>query len=138
MNAPISVTPRAQDHIKHQLEQTECEYLRLGLKESGCNGFMYTLDFMTAPGNDDQCFDVSAGVRICVAVVDLPRVVGTEVDMVTEGLNSALIFKNPNAQSYCGCGESFALGEDAAEDLAIDPNATSVAADLATNVGHET
>ena len=34
---------------------------------------------------------------------------GTEVDYVTEGLNSSLRFKNPNASTYCGCGESFAV-----------------------------
>jgi hypothetical protein len=34
---------------------------------------------------------------------------GTEIDLVTEGLNSVLKFRNPNAAVECGCGESFAV-----------------------------
>jgi len=47
-----------------------------------------------------------------VSAEDLPIVSGTEVDFVTEGLNSALKFKNPNAESHCGCGESFSVAAD--------------------------
>jgi hypothetical protein len=54
--------------------------------------------------------------------------------MVTQGLNSALVFKNSNATSYCGCGESFALidetedsdgGAAAASDLSTDATRSS-------------
>ncbi|MEM7000976.1 MAG: hypothetical protein AAF529_09320, partial [Pseudomonadota bacterium] len=62
---------------------------------------------------------------------DQGMILGTEIDMITEGLNSAMVFKNPNATSYCGCGESFAVG-GAPEELDIDSQA---AADLATNAG---
>ena len=34
---------------------------------------------------------------------------GTEIDLVVEGLNSTLKFRNPNAQMECGCGESFGV-----------------------------
>jgi iron-sulfur cluster assembly accessory protein len=129
MDLPVTVSERAQQHIKRQLEQTESQYLRLGLKESGCNGYMYTLDFLQEPSEADHCYDVAPGVRVCVAEDDLAQVIGTEVDMVTEGLNSALVFKNPNAQSYCGCGESFALG---GEPPSFD---VGDAGELATNVG---
>jgi iron-sulfur cluster assembly accessory protein len=136
MKAPIAVSDKAQQHIRIQLEQTESQFLRLGLKESGCNGFMYTLDFLTSPDADDECYDVAEGVRICVAQAHLERVVGTEVDIVTEGLNAAMVFKNPNAQSYCGCGESFALGDEA-EDLNAGEQEEPTIAKLATNVGGE-
>lgn len=127
-NANITITPAAAAHIKNQLQQTQAHYLRLGVKESGCNGFMYMMDFLEAPAADDQCFDFGGGVRICVHDDDLSMVQGTEVDMLTEGLNTAMVFKNPNATSYCGCGESFAVGGSPAE-LGID------ATDLATDVG---
>ena len=54
--------------------------------------------------------------------------------MVTEGLNSALVFKNPQAQSYCGCGESFALGDESGQD---DGLGSQDIGDLAKNVGSE-
>ena len=127
MSTPqISVSQRAEAHIKTQVEQTQSNYLRLGVKESGCNGFMYTLDFLEYAETNDHLVTVSDHVTICINEQDLALVDGTEIDMVTQGLNSALIFKNSNATSYCGCGESFALIDDAdapvgsATDLATD------------------
>jgi len=130
--ADISISDSANAHIRKQLDLTQASYLRLGVKESGCNGFMYMLDFLEAPGADDACFNFANNVAVCVSQADLEMVSGTEVDMITEGLNSALVFKNPKATSYCGCGESFAVGgapDSAANDQNLDPD------DLATNVG---
>ena len=104
----VSVTDRAQRHILAQMRATGQSYLRLGVTESGCNGYMYTLDYTDEPGATDKAFD-AGDVTIYVAETDLPMVGGTEVDLVTEGLNSQLKFKNPNAESHCGCGESFSL-----------------------------
>ena len=127
MSTPqISVSQRAEAHIKTQVEQTQSNYLRLGVKESGCNGFMFTLDFLEYAETNDHLVTVSDHVTVCINEQDLALVDGTEIDMVTQGLNSALIFKNSNATSYCGCGESFALIDDAdapvgsATDLATD------------------
>ena len=127
MSTPqIYVSQSAQAHIISQVEQTRSRYLRLGVKESGCNGFMYTLDFLEDSGPGDHLVPVSDQVTVCINEQDLVLVDGTEIDMVTQGLNSALIFKNSNATSYCGCGESFALIDDAsapegtASDLATD------------------
>lgn len=133
-NAKITLTPAAASHIRNQLSQTQANYLRLGVKESGCNGFMYMLDFLDAPEAEDACYEFDDEVRVCVRSADLEMVEGTEVDMITEGLNSALVFKNPKATSYCGCGESFAVKDSDAN--ASTPGANSIETDeLSTNVG---
>ena len=108
-NPQISVTTAACEHIRSQINSSGKSFLRLGVKESGCNGYMYTLDFIDEPTSEDRAFDVADGLAVYVSNQDLPMVAGTEVDFVTEGLNSSLQFKNPNAQSHCGCGESFSL-----------------------------
>ncbi len=105
----ITVTEAAQAHLRAQIARSGGSFLRLGVKESGCNGYMYTLDFIDAPAATDQPCPVGDGVTLYVNADDLPLVRGTEVDFVTEGLNSSLKFKNPNAATYCGCGESFAV-----------------------------
>jgi len=127
----ITITDTASRHIRQQLQQTQAQYLRLGVKESGCNGYMYMLDFLDSPASDDECLDFGEGVRVCVRQADISLVNGTEVDMLTEGLNSALVFKNPRAVSYCGCGESFAV------DTATTPDLTDHSSldHLATDVG---
>jgi iron-sulfur cluster assembly accessory protein len=105
----IIVTDAARRHLESQIDRSGRSYLRLGVKESGCNGYMYTLDFIDEPAADDAVYRVGERVTVYVSQDDLPLVRGTEVDYVTEGLNSSLRFKNPNAATYCGCGESFAV-----------------------------
>lgn len=107
----IRVTDPALAHLKKQIASSGRSCLRLGVKESGCNGYMYTLDYIDAPGSDDRAYEVGDSVTLYVRDADIALVEGTEVDYVTEGLNSSLRFKNPNATTYCGCGESFAVAQ---------------------------
>ena len=57
---------------------------------------------------DDEVFTVD-GVDIYVSREHLPMVNGTEIDFVTQGVNSMFEFRNPNATAECGCGESFTV-----------------------------
>ena len=107
----ISITPAAEAHVRRQLLRHGAEALILGISESGCNGYMYELEWLGDDGVDQASlkrFDFG-GVTICVADEHWGLVRCTEIDYVTEGLNSALRFNNPNAVSECGCGESFAI-----------------------------
>ena len=90
--ADINITDQARHHIRKQLDMTQAQFLRLGVKESGCNGFMYMLDYLEQPDSEDICVDFPDNVKVCVAEADLEMVRGTEVDMITQGLNSALVF----------------------------------------------
>ena len=111
----IRLSDSARDHIIGQISRSGRSFLRLGVKESGCNGFMYTLDYIDQPEADDSCLKADS-LDLFVRNSDLPMVRGTEIDLVVEGLNSSLKFKNPNAQSYCGCGESFSVPAATSED----------------------
>ena len=108
--AGITATAAAVRHIRGQIAQSGRPHLRLGVKESGCNGYMYTLDYIDQPDAEDRPFEVGERLALYVRRDDLPLVRGTEMDLVTEGLNSSLKFKNPHATAHCGCGESFSLG----------------------------
>ena len=110
--AAITATEAAVAHIARQVARSGRSWLRLGLKESGCNGYMYVLDYIDRPQADDRPFAVAEGLTLYVRQDDLRLVRGTEVDLVTEGLNTSLQFKNPNATAQCGCGESFSLAQD--------------------------
>ncbi len=90
---------------------------------------MYMLDYLETPDTDDVCLEFGDDpIAVCVSTDHLPMVQGTEVDILTQGLNKALVFKNAKATSYCGCGESFAVGS-VSSDTDLDPS------DLATNIG---
>ena len=55
---------------------------------------MYTLDFLNEAAPDDIQVTVDNSINICIRQEDLSLVDGTEMDLVTEGLNSSLVFKN--------------------------------------------
>ena len=112
----IAMTPAAQAHVRRQLAKEGARALVLGVKTSGCNGYMYDLSFLESPENGPELADARAfdfdGVKVFVGNADWPLVRGTEIDYVVAGLNAALTFRNPNAASECGCGESFSIAAE--------------------------
>ncbi|MBU2887311.1 iron-sulfur cluster assembly accessory protein [Gilvimarinus agarilyticus] len=108
----LDVTPTAAEHLKQQLAQdaNDAQAVRLSVKESGCTGYMYVLDLVAAPSTDDIVLTLDNSIKLYVDPASVPVVRGTCIDYVTEGLNRQLEFRNPNAQDYCGCGESFNIG----------------------------
>ncbi len=106
----IVLTETAKAHIETQIAKAGERHIRLGVEESGCNGYKYQLDFITEPTDEDQVMGGAADWHLYVRRADLPFVNGTEIVVEVEGLNRTLKFKNPNAQSHCGCGESFSVG----------------------------
>ena len=107
----ISLTPKAHEHVRKQLAKSEAHALVLGITETGCNGYSYELNYMTDLENlsDAKLFEFADGVKVYIASNNWQILRGTEIDYVTEGLNSTLKFNNPNADVMCGCGESFSL-----------------------------
>ena len=108
----LSATDSALRHIEAQILKSGHQHLRLGIRESGCNGYMYVLDFIDSPAAADVAFHIGEDVEVYVSEQDLPLVRGTELDYVIDGLNGTLRFNNPNAATHCGCGESFSLNPD--------------------------
>ena len=107
--APISLTDRAADHVKHYLAREENGIgLRLAVKSTGCSGYQYVVSVADASTDIDTVIKTS-GVNIIIDKVSLAFLEGTELDYVREGLNEGFRFKNPNVQETCGCGESFSL-----------------------------
>ncbi len=108
----IKATARAVQHIRKQLERhPDAAGFRVGLKTSGCSGYMYVVDIVDTPSEQDKRFQVADDISIYVDNKSFPLLNGTEVDFVTQGLNSIFQFNNPNAASACGCGESIAINQ---------------------------
>lgn len=103
----ISLTPSAVVHLKKTLDnKANALGIRFGVKNAGCSGLSYILDFAKELKDEDSIFETE-GVKVIVDAKSLEYLKGTEIDCVKEGLNEQLKFNNPNVKSACGCGESF-------------------------------
>ncbi|MGB7756673.1 MAG: iron-sulfur cluster assembly accessory protein [Salinisphaera sp.] len=101
------LTEAAAERIKYQLEKRGHGLgLRVGVRKSGCSGYMYTMDYADEIGDEDDVFE-GHGARVVVAHKHMQVLAGTVVDFRSEGLNRMFRFDNPRAKNACGCGESF-------------------------------
>ena len=111
--AVLTMTAAAAAHVRRQLVAAGRDALRLSVSESGCSGYMYQLDYTDTANATDLICEVAPDVRVYVAADVIPLIHGTQIDYVREGINATLKFKNPNADSECGCGESFSVAKAA-------------------------
>jgi iron-sulfur cluster assembly protein len=117
--AAIKLTDKAAGKLQELLgAQSEADQaLRVAVRGGGCSGFQYALALDKA-NDDDHVFE-NNGVSVVVDKVSMQFVFGSEVDYV-EGLQGAgFQVNNPNVVAACGCGSSFQVREDAAEQAAV-------------------
>lgn len=112
MNQSITITNDAVKHLKDNLKTSPAGTLgiRIGLRDAGCSGFAYTIDFTNQQNTDDYVLEQD-GVKIFIADKFLKSLAGTEIDLVHQGINSVIAFNNPNVINQCGCGESVKFKE---------------------------
>jgi iron-sulfur cluster assembly protein len=82
--------------------------LRVGVKNGGCAGMEYTMDWATSQDKFDEVVE-DKGVRILIDPKAILFLLGTEMDYKVDKLSSQFVFNNPNQSSACGCGESVAI-----------------------------
>ena len=103
------MTDAARQQALAEIAREHAQGIRLAVKESGCSGYMYVLDYVHEAGDNDASIPFGDDVTLYVDKASLPVVNGTEIDYVTEGVNSFFKFRNPNVTGECGCGESFTV-----------------------------
>jgi iron-sulfur cluster insertion protein len=82
--------------------------LRLYVTGGGCSGFSYGFAFDDQVADDDTLI-VTEGVALVVDAMSLQYVLGARVDFEDGLEGSRFVIQNPNAQTTCGCGSSFAV-----------------------------
>ncbi|MEM9015224.1 MAG: iron-sulfur cluster assembly accessory protein [Pseudomonadota bacterium] len=82
--------------------------VKIGVKNGGCAGMEYTMDYATEAGPMDEVVEEN-GIKILIDPKAILFLIGTEIDFVTEKLSQRFVFKNPNQTDACGCGESVTI-----------------------------
>ena len=106
----IRLSDAAAARIHDIMARSEGRYIgvRVGVKNGGCAGMSYTMDYAEGQGPLDEVVE-DKGVRILVDPKAVMFLVGTEMDFKRDKLTQRFIFVNPNQTEACGCGESVVI-----------------------------
>jgi iron-sulfur cluster assembly protein len=106
----MKLTDAAAVRIKDVMAKAEGSIagVRIGVKNGGCAGMSYTMEYATSVGPHDEVVE-DKGVRILIDPKAVMFLLGTEMDFKTDKLSSQFVFNNPNQTGACGCGESVQL-----------------------------
>lgn len=116
----MTLTDRAAERVKAILAQSgqDAVGLRVGVKNGGCAGMEYTMEYTDAPDALDEVVE-DKGVTIFIESKAVLFLLGTEMDYQVDKLSSGFVFNNPNQTSACGCGESVAITPASASEFAL-------------------
>jgi iron-sulfur cluster assembly protein len=108
--AAMTLTDAAADRVRQIVEKSEKPVLglRVGVKNGGCAGMEYTMDWATEQKPFDEVVE-DKGVKVFIDPKAILFLLGTEMDYQATLLKSGFTFNNPNQTSACGCGESVQL-----------------------------
>jgi iron-sulfur cluster assembly protein len=106
----VTLSEAAAARVKEIMGRAEKPYagLRVGVKNGGCAGQEYVLEYAEAAAPLDEVVE-DKGVRILIDPKAVLFLIGTEVDYEVSTLSSKFVFKNPNQTDACGCGESVTI-----------------------------
>jgi iron-sulfur cluster assembly protein len=82
--------------------------LRVGVRQGGCSGMSYMMDFED-PSNirdNDEVYDYD-GFKVVCDPKSMLYLYGLMLDYSNALIGGGFQFTNPNANQTCGCGKSF-------------------------------
>jgi iron-sulfur cluster assembly protein len=106
----ITLTDAAAERVRQIMSRSETPIagLRVGVKNGGCAGMSYTMDYADEIRPSDEVVE-DKGVKVLIDPKAILFLLGTEMDFQTTKMSSTFVFNNPNQTSACGCGESVAI-----------------------------
>lgn len=105
----IQITEKALKQILALREsQGEDLCLRVGVRQGGCSGMSYMMDFEQVANirPDDEVYDYD-GFKVVCDRRSILYLYGLVLDYSNAMIGGGFQFINPNATQTCGCGKSF-------------------------------
>jgi iron-sulfur cluster assembly protein len=114
----MTLTDAAAERIRQIMARADKPVagLRIGVKNGGCAGMEYTMEWAGEAGPTDEKVE-DKGVTVLIDPKAILFLLGTEMDYKADKLKAGFVFNNPNQTSACGCGESVQLTPAQAESL---------------------
>lgn len=106
----MRLTEAAASRVRELTSRADSEIigLRVGIKNGGCAGMEYTVEYAHDIRPTDEVVE-DKGVKILVDPKAVMFLLGTEMDFKVDKMAAQFVFNNPNQTSACGCGESVQL-----------------------------
>ena len=109
ITSSIILTESAASHISEMLVNDTTntgKSLRIYVEGGGCSGLQYGMIFDET--RDDDVVSEYFGVKVLTDKFSANYLSGCVIDYSDELIGGGFKIKNPNAESSCGCGKSFA------------------------------
>lgn len=107
----IQLSEAAFQHVLQLRQQQGKDLcLRVGVRQGGCSGMSYLMDFeeISKITEQDEVFDYG-GFKIVCDRKSLLYLYGLMLDYSNAMIGGGFQFTNPNANQTCGCGKSFGV-----------------------------
>ncbi|HEY0330603.1 MAG TPA: iron-sulfur cluster assembly accessory protein [Rhodopseudomonas sp.] len=106
----MRLTDAAAERVRQLTQRADAAIigLRVGIKNGGCAGQSYTVEYAHDIRPSDEVVE-DKGVKILVEPKAVLFLLGTEMDYKVDKMSAQFVFNNPNQISACGCGESVQL-----------------------------
>ena len=98
---------KVKELLSAEAEDLKDTSLRVFVKGGGCSGFQY--EFIFDKKNEEDKVVMTDGVTLVVDPLSFEYLRGAEIDYLTSPFASQFVIRNPNVQTTCGCGSSFAV-----------------------------
>ena len=127
----MTLTSTAVEQLRDLLDDPEPKLIRVGVKNNGCSGSAYHLEYVDAPGKFDEQVEQD-GVKVLIDSKALIKVIGSEMDWVEDKLSARFVFRNPNVSK---CAHHISLPGMSVANMSLQLNNVVAASHLAY---HET
>eukprot|EP00775_Hariotina_reticulata_P006062 gene6062-6300_t len=108
----ITLSEKAVSHISKLKQEMGKDnlLLRVGVKQGGCSGMSYVMDFEQEANlkGDDYVIQFD-GFKLACDPKSLLYLFGMNLDYSDALIGGGFNFSNPNAAGNCGCGKSFSV-----------------------------
>lgn len=106
INVNLTISESAKNMLSDAFGDDRSHALLVGVLSGGCSGYMYDLQIVET--TDQDCQEIAIdGFRVLVPKASSHLLDGIEIDYVEKLMGGGFKINNPNAESACGCGESF-------------------------------
>lgn len=115
----IHLSQAALHELKRlQAKQQSQTNFRLSVRPGGCGDWLYVTELVETTCPDDQLYRCN-GIQVAIDRQALDYLQGMTLDYSEDLMGGGFRFHNPNAAKHCGCGNSFTLGAEIAQQLPL-------------------